>query len=61
MNIYDEETLLEDYDVVEDGIDLIEENCSPKKLDARRMIERHQELLRLRELLDDPNLDLEYT
>jgi hypothetical protein len=61
MNINYEETLLEDNDEVEDCIDSREEYCSPTKIDARRLIERRQELARLRELLDDPSLDLEYT
>jgi hypothetical protein len=60
MNI-NYETLLDDIDEEADGIGSMEEHCSSVKLDARRLIERRQELLRLRELLGDPSFDLDYS
>ena len=60
MNINYEDSLLDETDELEDGIDSTEECCTPGKLDARRLVERRKELLLLRELLDDPSFELDY-
>lgn len=59
MNINYDETLQDDLDTEDDGLDTPEHYTALGKLDARRRIERHQEVLYLRQLLDDPSVDLE--
>ncbi|MEJ2403779.1 MAG: hypothetical protein P8171_05735 [Candidatus Thiodiazotropha sp.] len=54
MNSDFDDTLLDDDDVDSD-IDAEDERVSAKSLDARRRIERRQELKRLQTMLDDPD------
>jgi hypothetical protein len=54
MNSDFDDTLLDDDDVDGD-LDAEDERVSAKSLDARRRIERRQELKRLQMMLDDPD------
>jgi hypothetical protein len=54
MNSDFDDTLLDDDDMDSD-LDAEDERVSAKSLDARRRIERRQELKRLQMVLDDPD------
>ncbi len=55
MNSDFDDTLLDDIDDVDADVDAGEDKLSAKNLDARRRIERRQELKRLQMMLDDPD------
>ncbi len=55
MNNDFDDTLLDDVDDEDTDIDAEDERVSAKSLDARRRIERRQELKRLQMMLDDPD------
>ncbi|MET0029498.1 MAG: hypothetical protein ABW101_17850 [Candidatus Thiodiazotropha sp.] len=55
MNSDFDDTLLDDIDDVDADVEAGEDKISAKNLDARRRIERRQELKRLQMMLDDPD------
>ncbi|MET0088992.1 MAG: hypothetical protein ABW068_03055 [Candidatus Thiodiazotropha sp.] len=55
MNSDFDDALLDDIDDVDADVEAGEDKISAKNLDARRRIERRQELKRLQMMLDDPD------
>ena len=60
MNDDFDDTLLDDDDETDSDLDVEDLLTPDTSLDARRLIERRIELLKLRKLLDDPSLEYEF-